>query len=57
MTNDVKKIWKKSLDNSKNAIIGQEEKKQKLFGNKFVYFKDDVMKLLDVLLVLQGKWK
>lgn len=57
MSNDVKKIWKKSLDNPKNAIIGQEEKKQKLFRNKFVYFKDDVMKLLDVLLVLQGKWK
>ena len=57
MSNDVKKIWKKSLDNPKNAIIGQEGKKQKLFRNKFVYFKDDVMKLLDVLLVLQGKWK
>lgn len=51
----LKKYEKKSLDNPKNAIIGQEGKKQNLFRNKFVYFKDDVMKLLDVLLVLQGK--
>lgn len=46
---------KKSLDNPKKAIIGQEGKKEHLFRNKFVYFKDDVMKLLDVPLVLQGK--